>query len=351
MTVAAGSLTIEGGAQIASSTAGPGKGGDVAVTVAGDVILLGPGTADHRAVDRQRRRRVDHRLGGRLLMNNGAGISTEAQTSTANGGNITLSVGDFLYLVNSEITTSVKGETGNGGNIMVDPQFVVLDRSDIIAQAIEGHGGNITIDAGAYIASADSIVSATSQLGISGTVTINGPLVDLNGTLVVLSSQLRSAVALTRNSCAARGQPAAIEPGRGRAGAVCRRIRRPRSRRSTSPAATSISVRAPPPTRARRRPGPKARCTPLHHRASDDALRRSDEQHRGRGVEPDRPARGRLSRLLRSADAEGADRRQHRGRDRHPDPRLRPPAAAGAADLRRVGRRLGGASAKQPRRA
>ena len=94
----------------------------------------------------------------------------------------------------------------------------MLNHSDIIAQAVEGHGGNITINAGVYIASADSIVSATSQLGISGTVTINGPLVDLNGTLVVLSSELRSAVALTRDSCAARAgrpQSSLVEAGRG----------------------------------------------------------------------------------------------------------------------------------------
>jgi hypothetical protein len=36
----------------------------------------------------------------------------------------------------------------NGGNITIDPQFVVLDHSSIIAQAIEGHGGDITINAG-----------------------------------------------------------------------------------------------------------------------------------------------------------------------------------------------------------
>jgi hypothetical protein len=41
VTVAANSLTIEGGAQIASSTAGPGKGGDVNVRIANDVALSG----------------------------------------------------------------------------------------------------------------------------------------------------------------------------------------------------------------------------------------------------------------------------------------------------------------------
>jgi large exoprotein involved in heme utilization and adhesion len=155
---------------------------------------------------------------GRLLMNSGAAISTEAVTSTASGGNITLHVRDFLYLVSSEITTSVKGEAGNGGNIAIDPQLMILDHSSIIAQAIEGHGGNITITADLFIPSSDSVVSATSQLGISGTVEINGPRVDVNGALVVLSSELRGRAAVLREACAARSDrpiSSLVEAGRG----------------------------------------------------------------------------------------------------------------------------------------
>jgi hypothetical protein len=155
----------------------------------------------------------------RLLLGNGGAISTEAETSTANGGNITLSVADMLFLVNGEITTSVNGKTGNGGNIAIDPQFVVLNRdSSIIARAIEGHGGNITIDAGEFLKSADSIVSASSELGISGTIEIIGPRVDLNGALVVLSGELRSAAQVLRNSCAGQAglpQSSLVEAGRG----------------------------------------------------------------------------------------------------------------------------------------
>jgi len=154
----------------------------------------------------------------RLLMNNGAAISTEAATSTASGGNITLHLRDFLYLVSSEISTSVKGETGNGGNIAIDPQLVILDHSSIIAQAVEGHGGNITITADQFIPSSDSLVSASSQLGISGTVVINGPRVDVNGALVVLSTQLRGRTEVLREACASRaGRPLSslVEAGRG----------------------------------------------------------------------------------------------------------------------------------------
>jgi hypothetical protein len=207
-----------GGAQIASSTAGPGKGGDVNVIVASDIVLPDPGpqiTARSTGSGNAGSVTVS---AFRLRLGNGAAISTEAETSTASGGNITLSVGDLLYLKNSQITTSVKGETGNGGNITIDPEAVILDHSSIIAQAVEGHGGDITISAGVFIKSPDSIVSATSQLGISGTIDIIGPRVDFNGLLVVLPGDLRTAAAVLRNSCATQGdrpQSSLVEAGRG----------------------------------------------------------------------------------------------------------------------------------------
>jgi large exoprotein involved in heme utilization and adhesion len=218
VTVQADALSIAGGAQIASSTAGPGKGGDVNIAVASDIVLPDPGpqiTARSTGSGDAGSITVS---AARLLMNNGAAISTEAAASTANGGNITLHVRDLLYLTSSEISTSVKGETGNGGNIAIDPQLVILDHSSIIAQAVEGHGGNITITAGQFIPSSDSIVSATSELGISGTIVINGPRVDVNGALVVLSTQLRSRTEVLREACAARaGVPISslVEAGRG----------------------------------------------------------------------------------------------------------------------------------------
>jgi filamentous hemagglutinin family protein len=213
VTVSANHLTVEGGAQIASSTAGPGKGGEVNAIVATDIVLrdLGPqitalstGNGDAGSITVS---------AVRLLMNNGAAISTEAVgvRSAASGGNIALRVRDFLYLVSSEITAAVKGKTGYGGNMAIDSQLVVLNHSSIRAEAIKGRGGNITIN-GKLIASTDSIVSATGQLVFSG------PLVDVNGALVVLSSELRSAAEVLRDSCAAqsgRPQSSLVEAGRG----------------------------------------------------------------------------------------------------------------------------------------
>jgi filamentous hemagglutinin family protein len=218
VTVEAGSLTVQGGAQIASTAGGLGKGGDVDVKVVSDIVLLDPGSQITAMSTGSGDAGSVTVSAFRVVLGNGAAVSTEAETSKASGGNITLKVGDILYLKNGEISTSVKGETGNGGNITIDPQTVVLDRSSIIAQAIEGHGGNITINANEYLQSADSVVSATSALGISGTIEIIGPRVDLNGALVVLSSELRSAAQVLRNSCAAQAglpQSSLVEGGRG----------------------------------------------------------------------------------------------------------------------------------------
>jgi hypothetical protein len=222
VTVVANALTISGEgtlpSHIASATIGPGNGGNVDVVVASDIVLtdpgpqivalskLGSGSAGSVMVS-----------AGRLLLANGASISAAAATSKASGGNITLTVGDLLYLVNSQITTSVQS-TGNGGNIKIDPQSVVLDQSSIIAQAIEGYGGNITINTSQFLRSADSVVSASSERSISGMIEIIGPRVDLNGALVVLSSELRSAAQVLRNSCAAQAglpQSSLVEEGRG----------------------------------------------------------------------------------------------------------------------------------------
>jgi large exoprotein involved in heme utilization and adhesion len=215
--VSAGQIAVSAGAEIASSTGGPGAGGDVAVTASSEIVLSGPGpqiTAQSTGSGDAGSITVATNL---LLMSDGAAISTQA--SSASGGNIGLSVGDLLYLTNSEVTTSVQGLTSasNGGNIMINASLAVLDHSSIVARAIGGNGGNILIDAGTYVASTDSTVSASSQKGISGVVEIAG-ITPLNGALVVLSSELHNPVALTRSSCAApanQPQSSLVAAGRG----------------------------------------------------------------------------------------------------------------------------------------
>jgi filamentous hemagglutinin family protein len=213
--VTAGSLSIASGGQISSTTAGPGLGGDVVVS-SPLIDLSGTGPQITAQSTGSGNAGMISVTAATVNMSGGASISTEALT--ANGGNIAISASDLLYLVDSQITTSVKGASGNGGNIAIDPSLFVLDHSRVIAQAVRGHGGNITIASDQFLPSDDSIVSASSQLGISGTVEVIGPRVDLNGSLVVLSSELHGAAAVLRTACEARGarpRSSLVEAGRG----------------------------------------------------------------------------------------------------------------------------------------
>jgi len=217
VTVAAGTLSVINGGTISSSTGGRGAGGDVALTIADGVTLAGGGVPQISAGSSGTGDAGSIAItAANLRMNDHAAIST--QSATANGGNITLRVGDLMFLTDSKITTSVAKGLGNGGNITIDPIDLVLLRSEIIAQAQQGNGGNITILADEFLQSPDSVVSASSQLGISGTIDIVGPRTDLNGSLVVLSGELRSAAEVLRNRCAARSalpRSSLTEAGRG----------------------------------------------------------------------------------------------------------------------------------------
>ena len=98
--------------------------------------------------------------------------------------------------MNSSISTSVLGGVGSGGNITIDPNVVVLQNSQVIAQAVQGAGGNITITTPLYLADFSSTVSASSERGVNGTVTIQSPNAPASGHIQPLDkSPLHSDVA------------------------------------------------------------------------------------------------------------------------------------------------------------
>ncbi|HRC45090.1 MAG TPA: hypothetical protein PLT27_13640, partial [Nitrospira sp.] len=89
---------------------------------------------------------------------------------------------------------------------MIDPEVVSLQNSQILAQAVQGQGGNISIVAGTFLADQSSVVSASSQFGLSGAVNIQSPLSSLSGTLATLPQQPLHVQNLMRQRCAAQAQ-------------------------------------------------------------------------------------------------------------------------------------------------
>jgi filamentous hemagglutinin family protein len=185
-----------------ATTSDSGQGGDISLSAGQSVTLsngaaisassTGPANAGNIAIN----------AGAQFLSQNAA-VTTEA--SQASGGNILIQATDSIRLVNGQINTSVQGGPfTSGGNIILDPAVVTLQNSQVLAQAVQGQGGNINITAGTFLADPASIVSASSQFGLSGTVTIQSPVSSLSNTLATLPQRPLQAQPLLRQRCAAQ---------------------------------------------------------------------------------------------------------------------------------------------------
>jgi len=207
LTVAAtGSVSLDGQASdgfssgIYSQTSGTGTGG--AVTVSGnDVTLANGATISSESLGTGDAGDINVTALGTVDMNN-ASITTAA--ANADGGNIKVTADDLVYLKSSDITAAVGGGLGNGGNVDIDPQFVVLSSSNILASAIGGNGGNITIVADHFVSSPNSVLNASSQLGINGTINILSPDEEVNSNQVELPVAYLDAAGLLQERCSAR---------------------------------------------------------------------------------------------------------------------------------------------------
>jgi hypothetical protein len=97
----------------------------------------------------------------------------------------------------------VLGGAGSGGNIFIDPNLTTLQGSQILAQAVLGNGGNITLVTRLFFADPFSRIDASSQFGRSGSINIQSPTSDLAGTVSSLPSSMRQAQGLQTGRCAA----------------------------------------------------------------------------------------------------------------------------------------------------
>jgi filamentous hemagglutinin family protein len=225
-------LEVAEGGQIFTTTSSAGQGGDLIIS-ADEVVLSGQGggtrsglfararsagdsgrlnlTADTLRIEQGARFTVstDNELlsetfsvedlgtvreatitAGRLILNEG---QITAESLSGDGGIITLNVQDLLLLRNNSLISATAGTAdlgGEGGEITINSPtgFIVATpggNSDIIANAFSGSGGLVDITTQSIIGLAQQFspdnleenlsndISASSQLGTNGTVTIN----------------------------------------------------------------------------------------------------------------------------------------------------------------------------------
>jgi filamentous hemagglutinin family protein len=105
-----------------------------------------------------------------ISLNNRGQIS--ATTNSGEGGNINLFLDNLELFNNSIISSTALGGTGNGGNIRISSELITSLNSQITANAVGGEGGNINIKTKGFIIDSDSIISATSELGLDGLIEV-----------------------------------------------------------------------------------------------------------------------------------------------------------------------------------
>ena len=145
-------------------------------------------------------------------LNLDSGGRINATTAFGFGGNVEINVGDSLQLRNgAQINVEALGDIGDGGNLEINADTVVaLENSDIIANAIDGNGGNIQINTRGIFGTEfrpsltpDSDITASSRLGVAGTVEINTPDTDPTSGLLELASYPSDPSAKLISGCAA----------------------------------------------------------------------------------------------------------------------------------------------------
>jgi hypothetical protein len=162
----------------------------------------------------------------RRLQLDGGNIATISDS--AGGGEIELRVDDFIDLRNSMVATSVAGGADpTAGDISVDSKILLIDNSQIQADARAGRGGNLTIPADNILVPGGNFEALLARGDISATgadparagrVVVSAPEVNLAGDLVVLDVPLLDAASLLRERCAARrdvGASSFTSAGRG----------------------------------------------------------------------------------------------------------------------------------------
>ncbi len=202
--VAANTLLADDASQISSSSSAAGPGGNISINTGQSVSLnsgssisassTGPGTAGNISIN----------AGDQFSMTNSS-VTTEANQSGGGIIKITTNPNGTVQLTDGMISASVLDGAGGGGSVNIDPQSVVLINSQILAQAIQGPGGNISITTNLLLPDSTSLISASSQFGEQGTIFIQSPVAPASGNIIPLGQKPLLATTLLSQRCAALG--------------------------------------------------------------------------------------------------------------------------------------------------
>ncbi|MEH1920746.1 S-layer family protein [Nostoc sp.] len=189
-----------------------GKGGDIDITTNkldisdnAQIISSSLGTGDAG----------DIRIKANFIEILGKASAIASLTNAGNGGDINLNIADLLLLRDGAFISTTAGRSqasGDGGNININSKFIVAipkENSDISANAYTGSGGKVQINSQGIFGiesrpkpTPESDITASSELGVSGTTNINAPDTNsIQNSFTGLSPNVIDTNALIANSC------------------------------------------------------------------------------------------------------------------------------------------------------
>ena len=154
--------------------------------------------------------------------------SITATTEFQSGGNIKLEIEDNLILQENSLISAQALNEANGGNVDIDANFILAfpqQNNDILASAVFGDGGNITVNAEGIFGAVErssrppnltNDIDASSEFGTSGTVELTFPLLNATNVLFKLPSNFVDVKYLFNNTfCKISQNSSFIATGRG----------------------------------------------------------------------------------------------------------------------------------------
>jgi large exoprotein involved in heme utilization and adhesion len=195
------SLILSDNAEISANTLGSGIGGSISIAMTDSVLMNSGATLSTQSIASNGGDAgvISIDAGSTMRM---IGSSLQTNTVAAQGGNINVIARDLLYMQQSTIVSKAHVGIGSGGNITIDPTLTVMNQSQIIADAFGGNGGNIGLTTGTFLQSANSIITASSALGVNGDIIISSPALNLGSQMLILPS-LNGELHIDETACAA----------------------------------------------------------------------------------------------------------------------------------------------------
>jgi large exoprotein involved in heme utilization and adhesion len=244
-------LLISDGAFVSAGTLGAGKGGNLIVNASEEVQVIGTSadgqfpsrlsvratagsTAGNLSVET---RQMSVRDGAEVTVSSPQGqagnltitadslrlnqgkLTAVTRTSGAEGGaNITLQGLDLLRMDNESLISASALEDANGGNVTIDSTFIVAtpptgsEGSDIIANAVRGNGGSVSITTQGLFGiefrenrTPQNDITVSSDFGLDGVFEQNTPGVDPSRGLGDLPTDVVDGTRLIDNRCTPAG--------------------------------------------------------------------------------------------------------------------------------------------------